>query len=239
MTPRLPRPTADTAEATPSRVASRVLALLSAPLFIGYPVLVYFSLQYYSARAAAVVLLFGVSPLLIRALRSRANARAEGADSADVRAMGAWGWVLPAGAVGLIVLALLSDSVRSLLLVPVCINGALLLSFGLTLFQKRSLIERFARLQHDDLSVQEQGWCRLWTMIWSGFFAFNIVLATLFTATRSVEWWTFYNGLLSYLIMGMLFATEYALRKWRFGRFGNHGLDRALKWCFSKMGLVQ
>lgn len=238
LTPRLPRPTADTANATPSRVALRILALLSAPLIIGYPVLVYFSMQHYSARTAAVVLLFGVSPLLVRALRSSASSRAQAADPADVRAAGTWGWVLPAGAVALILGALLADSVRSLLLVPVCVNGALLLSFGLTLFQKRSLVERFARLQHEDLTPHEQRWCRLWTMIWSAFFAFNIALATAFTATRSLEWWTLYNGLLSYLIMGMLFATEYVVRKWRFRRFGSHGLDRALKWCFERMGLV-
>jgi uncharacterized membrane protein len=218
---------------------SRVITLLSAPLVIGYPVVVYYSLQHYSARGAALVLLVGLTPMVWRFARARTAIAATRSASGAASSRRSWAALGPIAAVVLVLAASLTNSVRSLLLVPICINGALLLSFGLTLFEERSLIERFARLQHDDLTPRERRWCRTWTLIWSSFFAFNIVLAVLFAATQSLAWWTFYNGLLAYVVMGLLFATEYIVRKYRFQRFDNHGLDRVLRWSFLKLGLLQ
>ena len=41
--------------------------------------------------------------------------------------------------------------------------------------------------------------------------------------------WALYTGLIAYLLIGLLGATEYVIRKRRFGRFGKHPLDRALQ----------
>lgn len=237
MTPRLPRPTPDTSGTPVARVALRIGAWLGAPLLIAYPILVYYSMQHYSARAVAVVLLLGISPFLLRVFGSRR--KTTDTDPASVGNRRSWQWIWPVLAISLIGGALLANSVRSLLLVPVCINGGLLLSFGSTLWDERPLIERFARIQHPDLTFEERHWCRLWTIIWTAFFAFNVVLAGLFTLTHSVEWWTYYNGLIAYVVMGTLFTSEYVVRKYRFRRFAEHGLDRGLRWCLLKMGLLQ
>ena len=46
--------------------------------------------------------------------------------------------------------------------------------------------------------------------------------------------WTVYNGLLTYIAMGGFFAGEYSVRKYRFGRYNSHPLDRLLRWCFER-----
>lgn len=241
MTPKLPRPTAEASTPPSPKRSPRVLALLGAPLVVGYPVLVYYFMQHYSARVVAMVLLLGLSPFLVRGFVARRNALGHTAVTSEAVDEGPWyrSWrrrIWPLLALALLALSMLVNSVRSLLLVPLCINGALLLTFGPTLFEERPLIERFARLQDPDLTPPEQRWCRTWTAIWTGFFAINMLLAGAFALRRSMEWWTLYNGLISYVVMGLLFATEYVVRKWRFQRFANHAWDRALCWCFVRLG---
>jgi uncharacterized membrane protein len=53
--------------------------------------------------------------------------------------------------------------------------------------------------------------------VWCGFFILNGCMAawTAFAASR--ETWALYNGLISYLLMGVLFAGEWVFRRWRFG----------------------
>jgi uncharacterized membrane protein len=239
LTQRLPRLPSDATRASARHVVLRVAALTYAPLLVAYPVLVYYAMQHYSARVTGAVLLVGMSPLLLRTLRAKRNPAATSSSTPTARQRLSSHWAWPVLGLALIVVAMVVNSVRSLLLVPVCINGALLLTFGLTLLDERPLVERFARLQHDDLTSQERHWCRLWTAIWTAFFGFNIVLAAWFTAAESLDWWTYYNGLIAYAVMGLLFTTEYVVRKFRFQRFGDHGLDRALRWCFLKLGWVQ
>ena len=57
---------------------------------------------------------------------------------------------------------------------------------------------------------------------WCGFFA-------LFTPR---ETWAPYTGLLSYLILGLLFAVEVTLRKYLFRRIGAGLPDRFFSWIF-------
>ena len=32
--------------------------------------------------------------------------------------------------------------------------------------------------------------------------------------------WTLYTGLVSYLLVGLLYSVEFVVRSWRFGRYG-------------------
>lgn len=152
-----------------------------------------------------------------------------------LRSRGSWLRRLapPVTALLLVLGALALDSVQPLLLVPVVINATLLYSFGYTLWSGPPLIERFARLQHE-LTPGEVAWCRLWTRIWTGFFATNTLVAALLGATNQLRWWALYNGLLTYVVMGCFFVGEYSVRKYRFGRYNSHPLDRLLRWCFER-----
>ncbi len=199
----------------------RLWAIASVVLLVVYPILVYLTLRYASPRYAALLLLVALGPGLFKRLR--------GADRKALRSL----VIVPLVTLLLLVGGAVLNSSGFVLLVPVLINGALLVTFGVTLTQAQPMIERFARLQDPDLRPPEVLWCRLWTWIWCGFFTTNVVISALLAYRGSVLAWTTYNGLVSYLIAGTLFGVEYTIRKYRFGRLGVHWLDRSLGRIFS------
>jgi hypothetical protein len=54
--------------------------------------------------------------------------------------------------------------------------------------------------------------CRTVCRIWIFFFALNALVA-FDSAFRSLEWWSLYNGLISYCIAGSIFLVEYIVRR--------------------------
>ena len=118
-----------------------------------------------------------------------------------------------------LVLTLAMDDARYLLFVPALINGALLVAFARTLRAGPSLVETFARLQHPDLSAAQVRHCRAFTGVWSAFFLVNGGIS-LWLALQTDLWrWTLYTGLIAYLLMGVVFATEFVVRSWRFRNY--------------------
>lgn len=89
-------------------------------------------------------------------------------------------------------------------------------ALGLVLFagslRTRPIIERFARMKHPNLPPEGVRWCRKVTVVWCVFFVLNgsAALATVLSGDRDL--WTLYNGFVSYLLMGLLFAGEWLLR---------------------------
>ena len=96
---------------------------------------------------------------------------------------------------------------------PVWVNGLLLLLFGLSLTQKQSLIERLARLQHPDLPPEGVAYTRRVTQIWCGFFILNGATAAILAGLQYYDWWAAYTGIVSYVLMGVLFTGEWIYRK--------------------------
>ncbi len=98
---------------------------------------------------------------------------------------------------------------------------ALLIAFGRTLLGAGPpLVETFARLQFDDLPPEEVAYCRSVTLLWCGFFVANGSVALWLALSGDTAAWALYNGLVAYLLMGLLFAAEFTVRSWRFGRYG-------------------
>jgi uncharacterized membrane protein len=180
--------------------------ILAGVVLIGYPALVWFGLTHWSPRRLALVLLCVLLPAA--ALRLR------GAPRAGLRGLAA----VPLVTVCALALAALLDASGYVLLVPVAINAVLLAGFGWTLRPgAMPMIERMARLRVQDLSGAKRAWCHLWTQIWCGFFVVNGALAFGLARTASLAAWALYNGLVAYVLMGVLFATEWTLRRRRFG----------------------
>lgn len=100
---------------------------------------------------------------------------------------------------------------------PVFMNAFMLVIFAATLIRPPSLIERLARLKHHTLPPEGVAYTRRVTQLWCGFFVINGLVAawTVFAASREV--WVLYNGLISYLLMGLLFVGEWLYRRRRFG----------------------
>lgn len=97
-------------------------------------------------------------------------------------------------------------------LYPVLISVIMLCLFAYSLIFPPSFIERIARLSESELPLQAVFYTRRVTQVWCVFFVFNggVALATALWASPAV--WSLYNGVISYLLMGLLFAGEYLVR---------------------------
>lgn len=96
---------------------------------------------------------------------------------------------------------------------PVAVSLLMLALFGGSLLAKQTLIERLARLQQPDLPPEGVRYTRRVTQIWCGFFVLNGLTAAALAVMGKHEWWALYTGVLSYILMGVLFAGEWLYRK--------------------------
>ena len=96
---------------------------------------------------------------------------------------------------------------------PVIINAGMLGYFGWTLVSPPSAVERLARLSDPDLPAHAVGYTRRVTMVWCLFFLINASIALYTALWSTLEIWTLYNGLIAYVAMGVLFSTEYVMRR--------------------------
>ena len=168
------------------------LALLLAGL--AYPFAVYFGIEHLSPRLFAALL----GALWLARLLSSARAASRGTAAVAL--------------LFCLVLALLDDSVL-LRWYPVLINAAMLALFAGSLFVGMPVIERLARLQEPDLAEAGVRYTRQVTKVWVGFFVINGTIAAALTLWAPLAWWTLYNGLIAYLLMGLLFAGEWQVRQ--------------------------
>lgn len=186
-----------------------------------YPLLVHFGVRAFSPRTAAGLLLVVLCPALVARLWS--------ADKSLLRSLA----LLPAVVITLLLGAVVMDSLGFVLLLPAAVNLTFLASFAITLYRGPPMVERFARIIDPDLTAEEQRWCRLWTWLWSSFFAVNAGVALILSQVGALDWWTAYNGVVSYMVVGILFTVEYIARKYRFGRMRTHLADRLLGRLFT------
>jgi len=97
-------------------------------------------------------------------------------------------------------------------LYPVLINMIMLVLFGYSLIFPPAIIERIARIREPDLPPRAIVYTRRVTQVWCGFFAINGGIALLTVLWCSPKIWALYNGVISYLLMGLLFGGEYLVR---------------------------
>jgi uncharacterized membrane protein len=116
------------------------------------------------------------------------------------------------GALLLVAVAVGSNAVLPLKLYPVLVNGALLAAFGASLLAGMPMVERLARLREPDLPPAGVAYTRRVTQAWCLFFAANgaIALGTALFASEAA--WSLYNGVIAYILMGLMFGGEYLLR---------------------------
>jgi uncharacterized membrane protein len=107
----------------------------------------------------------------------------------------------------------LADSPTLLRWYPALISLFGLTLFGLSLKYGPPMVERLARLREPDLPEVAIAYTRQVTKVWVGFFIFNAALVSALTLWAPLSWWTLYTGLISYVLMGMLFAGEWLVRQ--------------------------
>lgn len=102
---------------------------------------------------------------------------------------------------------------RGLKLYPVVVNFCFFLVFFSSLFDKETIIQKFARISeggaelHPKIKVYTQNLTYIWCIyLLLQFFA---SLATLFMSDKV---WMLFNGCISYVLLGIFFAIEYIFR---------------------------
>ena len=183
-----------TASTIISRPGRRAASLALAVAALAYPVLVYAGLRALPALVLGLILL-GV----IAARVALAPA-------------GPLGTALVAGAIALAVLLLLDPAV-ALRAWPVLLSLALATVFAWSLWHPPSAIERLARIAEPELPPAAVVYTRRVTVVWLCFFLANGAVAAWTALFASLETWTLYNGLVSYLIIGVIFAVEWTIRR--------------------------
>jgi uncharacterized membrane protein len=100
----------------------------------------------------------------------------------------------------------------SLQFYPVLVNLMFLLLFALSLTQEQSLIERLARRLEPELPASGVRYTRKVTVAWCLFFVVNGAIS-LWSIGAGEKIWALYNGLIAYLLMGLMFVGEWLIRR--------------------------
>ena len=174
---------------------SRLFGLVLALAGLAYPFAVYFGMQQLSPRLFAGLL----GGLWLARLLTGARRPGER-------------WMALAALAFCLLLGLAGEP-RLLRWYPVLLNGMLLGLFGLSLKYGPPLVERLARLREPQLPAVAVRYTRRVTQVWALFFLGNGLTAAALTLWTPLSWWTLYNGLIAYLLMGLLFAGEWLLRQ--------------------------
>ncbi len=177
------------------------LWLLLGALTVTYPLLVYWGLQKFEPRY------LGLSVIIVYFLRLVIVSRKM---KARVMAFCA--------AIAIAAVVWLLNSETLLVLFPVVMSAVMFIVFLHSIIQPPTLPARMAMKVHGELSEHVIRYTNGVTWFWLGFFLINgsIACYTAFFASREI--WTLYNGLLSYIFMGVLFGGELLYRNLVFKR---------------------
>lgn len=161
-----------------------------------YPFLIYFGLAQFSARffglVLAAIVVFRVSQL----------------DRKDqIR------FLLPALiAFAYTLFVALTNSEVALRFYPVMVNLLMLYVFASSHSDELTVIERIASRVNASKDEHATPYLRKLNLIWSIFFALNAIVSGYTAYYRSLEEWALYNGLISYLLVALLFGLELLFR---------------------------
>jgi len=195
-----------------------VLSIISTLFILASPWVLYWTLSQHRVDVAAITLIAWV---IVRTIPILLSAKPEQRIAA---------LQLPAIALFFAGLGWLLNNGAWLLVMPAATQATFGLAF-LRSLKGTPLIENFARMVKPDLSVPEQAHCRSWTRVWGFYLIFLAAFGLALARWASLEVWTVYVGIVSYVLVGVLFAIEYLVRKIKFRDYGRNPLD----WVLSKL----
>lgn len=94
-------------------------------------------------------------------------------------------------------------------LYPVIISLSIAFSFMYTLCKPPYMIETFMRLRKENLTQDEVSYAKNLTITWVIFSILNAGVS-LWSLSISMKFWMLYNGLIAYILMGILFLSGLA-----------------------------
>ena len=95
---------------------------------------------------------------------------------------------------------------------PPCANLFIFLLFFSSCFREKTVIQKFALAVNPNLSEEEIKYTRKITYVWAGF-TFTNFLISIGTVFMSEMVWAIYNGIISYILVGIVFVVEYIVRR--------------------------
>lgn len=97
-------------------------------------------------------------------------------------------------------------------LYPVMANLTVFLVFFISVFSKETVIQKFARaLEGKELDDFTRIYTRRLTYVWCVFMFTNLTISIV-SVFLSEHFWAIYNGCISYIAIGTMFAVEYIIR---------------------------
>ncbi|HEN4997138.1 TPA: hypothetical protein U6I48_002641 [Klebsiella aerogenes] len=177
-----------------------VVSIMTRLLLLAWPFLIWFGLAHNS--------LPWLLPLmaLLLFLRFRQTRRQAGPLSVVTQVVAVAGMTL-------CIASYLLKTHQLLLFYPVVVSGVMLAVFGGSLWSSMPVVERLARLRDPVLPEQAVRYTRRVTQIWCAFFIGNGGIALVTALYGDMSLWTVWNGMISYLLMGMLMAGEWLVRQ--------------------------
>lgn len=172
----------------------RLVLLLLAVL---YPFGIYFGVTYLSPQVVTALFVFVI---LVRVL----------ADDFALR------WkILGVGLAAFLCVLhwVMKDDYASLRFYPVILNSVMLFLFVASLLRGTPLIEVIARKRGMDVGPHNLNYLRNLTIVWVGFFIFNIIVSSWTAVSASMDTWLLYNGFVVYVLMGCLAVGELITRQ--------------------------
>lgn len=170
-------------------------------LWLAYPAVIFYGIEYFQPRYVAML----ISLLLIVRWRTEARVILAGMSRIYLAVFSALLIV--------IIVTTITNNETMLRLYPTLANCGMLLIFRFSLRHPPSMIERFARLHEPYLTDSGVCYTRTVTQVWCVFFVVNGSVAAYTALYTSREVWSLYNGFLAYLLMGVLFASEWLVRR--------------------------
>ncbi|MEQ1963054.1 hypothetical protein ABLB69_07735 [Xenorhabdus khoisanae] len=173
-------------------------------MLIAWPFLVWAMVNYGQFHAILVVIiLFFVLRLLLSKHQTQ-NQQKTGWNA---------GWILSIAGIILGLASLFLRNHQLLMYYPVVVNTVLLILFGGSLHYGPPIIERMARYKEPDLPPEGVIYTRKVTYIWCLFFMFNGAVALGTCLYNDMVLWTLWNGMVSYLLIGLLITVEWLIRQ--------------------------
>lgn len=176
------------------------LKILGIILTIAYPILIFASitLWHFPVRIIGLILLLMGSTAMIFNRKKRTQ-------------------VVPILAAIIAIIVIFTKCEQVLKFYPIIVNAVFLFTFLTSINKDDSIVFKFALL--GDKTVKWSNtrnlvakYCKKVTIVWCVFFIINSICALLTVLFGSSKIWAIYNGLVSYVIMGLIFFVEFIIR---------------------------
>jgi uncharacterized membrane protein len=177
---------------------NKTLAVITFFVAISYPFIVYFGLWVSPPKTIAFCL---IAFLLLRLIWGKIEKK----NNLEL-------FVFAAAVASILVLLPLNEML-AIKVYPLTISFGLAVVFSYSILRPPTIIEQIARRMAPNLNERGVRYTRQVTKSWVIFFIVNGSISAWTAIYEKIDVWLFYNGFISYILMGLLFSLEFLIRQ--------------------------